>query len=136
MKKIFISLAAVATLAACSKSSSDLAEEGGTSTSNALMGAYSGEFTRTGTPDTGYFMIDINQARYDGSSRDPGFPGICGGYYTLQGSTIVFDDTCYAGSARVMLEGTYNYQKNGDSLCFWRTAGGVTDDYRMARLYR
>jgi hypothetical protein len=135
MKKIFISLAAIATLTACSKSSSDLSNSS-TSATNAVMGAYSGEFTRTGTPDTGYFMIDINMVRYDGSSRDPGFPGICGGYYTLSGSTINFDDTCYAGTARVMLEGSYNYHKNGDSLRFWRTVNGITDDYRMARIFR
>lgn len=135
MKKIFISFAALSIFAACSKSSNDLVE-GSTSANNALVGASSGEYTRSGSSEVGYFMIDLNpMMRYDGSSREPGFPGICGGIYSLNASTITFDDTCYTGGGAV-LEGTYGYEKKGDSLQFTRTANGVTENYRMARIYR
>ena len=135
MKKIFISFAALSFFAACTKSGENLVDNP-SSSSNAVMGAYSGEFTKSDVNDTGYLMIDINQLRYDGSSRDPGFPGICGGYYTLSGSTISFDDTCYAGRPIAMLEGTYQYEKNGDSLRMWRQSGGIVELYRMKRIYR
>ena len=135
MKKIFISFAVLGVFAACSKSSSDLVDSS-TSTNNALVGAYSGEYTRSGNSQVGYFMIDLNiMYRYDGSSRDAGYPGICGGLYSLSPSTITFDDTCYTGGGFV-LEGTYNYEKKGDSLEFSRTANGETENYRMARLIR
>ncbi len=135
MKKMFISFVALSLFAACSKSSNDLVE-GSTSTNNALVGAYSGEYTRSGNSQVGYFMIDLNISnRYDGSSREPGYPGICGGLYSLTPSTITFDDTCYTGGGAV-LEGTYSYEKKGDSLQFSRTSNGVTENYRMARIFR
>jgi len=128
-------MAAAVMITACSKDNS-LGDDP-VSPQNNIMGAYSGEFTRTGLADTGYLMIDLDTRKYRGSSRDEGFPGICGGVYTYNGSSIVFDDTCYTGNRTVVLEGTYNIEKNSnDGLRIWRTSGAVTDEYRLRRLYR
>lgn len=135
MKKTILAMMSIALLTGCSKNSKNDLVEDTVTAQNAVMGAYSGAFTRTGIADTGYLMIDINHERYDGRSQNPNFPGICGGYYTVDNKSIVFNDTCNI-SAAVKLEGTYQYEKKGDSLKFWRTTNGITDLYRMARLFR
>jgi hypothetical protein len=136
MKKTIITMMSIAILAGCSKNSNDEFTDNPISPQNSVIGAYSGEFTRTGVADTGILMIDINQLRYDGRSQQPDFPGICGGYYEVKGSSIHFEDTCYTGNPAVMLEGAYQFEKKGDSLRFWRTVNGVTDLYRLKHLYR
>jgi len=123
-------------ISACTKSSNNFVDQP-VGAQNKIMGAYSGEFTRTGVADTGYLMLDLDIRKYRGSSRDEGFPGICGGVYTYTGSTIVFDDTCYNGNRTAMLEGTYNIEGDlNEGLRIWRTNGGVTDEYRLHRLIR
>ncbi len=121
-------------IASCNKNSDDVINS-----QNTITGGFAGTFQRSGGDTSHVKLLFSPNGVYEGETANPRYPAICGGTYSISGSTITFNDTCNWTADfdwTLILDGTYNFSHLGDSIKIWRTSSGITDEYNLDRMVR
>lgn len=103
-----------------------------------LDGSYAGTFHRTGM-DSATVQIDFENNRFEGFSERPHYPAICAGTFSMEGSSIVFSDTCSWTADfdwTLILNGKFALDVSGDVLKLTKTNNALIDEYTLRRIVR
>lgn len=135
MKKLLLTIPVTLLLFACKKDDKNdpLPPE-----SLLLNGLYEGTFNRTGM-DTVPVSISFHEGLFEGSSARSQYPAICRGSYSGDGTTIQFSDSCTWQANfdwSLILNGRYEFERDGDNVKMKRNNGGTVDEYRVERKVR
>ncbi len=119
MKKLAVLFFFVSGIASCKKSEP---------VSPTLSGSYLGIFTRAvgGSDSSSKVSIHFSGNTFTGTSDHDKFPAICQGTYRLTEDSISFQNMCFFTADfdwTLILSGSYQYRRQGDSLWFVRSWG-------------
>jgi len=97
-----------------------------------------GSFMRSGPlalPTPTQVGLNMGNGTFEGYSDIPNNPAICKGTYSINGSTINFENTCAFTADfdwTLILDGEYTYEKEGNSIFFRRSyENGNVDLYDL-----
>jgi hypothetical protein len=107
-----------------------------------MEGSYSGQFNRISTSAQHYpsnVTLKLTDGSFSGTSSVNYFPGICKGSYSVDGTKILFRDSCVWTANfdwSLILNGEFNYTLKGDSLILIKNYHdkGNYDIYKLTKL--
>lgn len=105
-----------------------------------LSGKFEGTFERV---ESGISLglsevsLEFEGNTYKGSHKEPRYPVICNGSYSIEDAKVIFANDCFFTADfdwSLILNGEYDAMLSGQELTLTRNNGNFEDTYRLKRV--